>query len=125
MPGILPVFNCFQAHRFSHDFILSVCSYSLVIETVEMMHIKAFKGAEIHRFDINPGTTFGELKELVYKLFGLGKDVTVAINYRDRDGDLIMLSSDEELQTALRHLDEEETWHLQVILQHKQQQQPL
>ena len=88
-----------------------------------MVHIKAFKGAEICWFEIDPGTTFGALKELVCKLFSLGEDVTVAINYRDRDGNLIMLSSDEELQTALRHLGEEETWHLQVMVQHKQQQQ--
>ena len=93
------------------------------IETLEMVHVKAYKGTEIRRFEIDPATTFVELKELVCKLFNLGEDVTVAINYRDRDGDLIMLSSDEELQTALRHLGEEETWHLKVIVQHKQQPQ--
>ena len=88
--------------------------------TAEMVHIKAYKGSEIRRFEIDPSSTFAQLKELVVKLFGLGEDDTVTINYCDRDGDVIRLSSDGELQTALRHLGEEDTWKLQVVVQHKE-----
>ena len=84
------------------------------------MHIKAYKGSEIRRFEIDPSSTFASLKELVAKLFSLGEDDTVKINYCDRDGDVIRLSSDVELQTALRHLGEEDTWKLQVVVEHKE-----
>lgn len=89
-------------------------------QTAEMVHIKAYKGSEIRRFEIDPASTFAQLKELVVKLFSLGEDDTVIINYCDRDGDVIRLSSDGELQTAVRHLGEEDTWKLQVVVQHKE-----
>lgn len=85
-----------------------------------MVHIKAYKGSEIRRFEIEPATTFAQLKELVVNLFGIGEDYTVTINYCDRDGDVIRLSSDGELQTALKHLGEEDTWKLQIVVQHKE-----
>ena len=88
------------------------------------MHIKAYRGSEIRRFEIDPATTFAALKELVTNLFGIGEDDAVAINYCDRDGDVIRLSSDAELQTALRHLGEEDTWKLQVIVEHKEPPKP-
>ena len=89
-----------------------------------MVHVKAYKGSEIRRFEINPSSTFASLKELVAKLFSLGEDDTVKINYCDRDGDVIRLSSDVELQTALRHLGEEDTWKLQVVVEHREKEQP-
>ena len=90
----------------------------------EMVHIKAYRGSEIRRFEIDPATTFAALKDLVTNLFGIGEEDTVNINYCDRDGDVIRLSSDGELQTALRHLGEEETWKLQVVVEHKEPPQP-
>ena len=54
------------------------------------------------------------------KLFGLTQEDTVTINYFDKDGDIIRLSSDGELQTALKHLGEDDTWKLQVTVSHKQ-----
>ena len=85
-----------------------------------MVHIKAYRGSEIRRFEIDPGTTFAQLNETVYKLFGLTQDDVATINYCDRDGDIIRLSSDGELQTALKHLGEDDTWKLQVTVSHKQ-----
>ena len=87
------------------------------------MHIKAYKGSEIRRFEIDPAGTFPQLTELVNKLFGLTEKDIVAINYCDRDGDIVRLSSDAELQTALKHLGEEDTWKLQIVVEQKQQQQ--
>ena len=86
-----------------------------------MVQIKAYRGSEIRRFDIEAGTTFAQLKELVSSLFGLSKEDTVAINYYDRDGDVVRLSSDAELQTALKHLGEQDTWKLQILVQREQQ----
>ena len=88
-----------------------------------MVQIKVYRGSEIRRFDIEAGTTFAQLKELVISLFGLSKEDTVVINYCDRDGDIVRLSSDAELQTALKHLGEQDTWKLQVVVQHKQEVQ--
>ena len=88
-----------------------------------MVQIKAYRGSEIRRFDIETGTTFAQLKELVISLFGLNKEDTVAINYCDRDGDIVRLSSDGELQTALKHLGDQDTWKLQVVVQRKQEVQ--
>ena len=88
-----------------------------------MVQIKAYRGSEIRRFDIEVGTTFAQLKELVTNLFGLSKEDTVTINYCDRDGDIVRLSSDAELQTAIKHLGDQDTWKLQVVVQRKQEVQ--
>ena len=85
----------------------------------KMVHIKAYKGSEICHFEIEPGTTFVQLKDLILQLFGLSQDNTVLVNYCDKDRDMIRLSSDAELQTALRHLGEDETWKLQIIVEQK------
>ena len=77
-----------------------------------MVQIKAYRGSEIRRFDIEAGTTFAQLQELVSSLFGLSKEDAVAINYCDKDGDVVRLSSDAELQTAFRHLGDQATWKL-------------
>ena len=85
-----------------------------------MVQIKVYKGSEIRRFEIDPGTTFVQLYDAVCKLFGLTQEDNVTINYCDRDGDVIRLSSDGELLTALKHLGEGDTWKLQVTVSHKQ-----
>ena len=88
-----------------------------------MVHIKAYKGSEIRRLEVEQGATFAQLKNLILQLFGLSQENTVLINYCDKDGDIIRLSSDAELQTALRHLGEDETWKLQIVVEQKHQQQ--
>ena len=84
-----------------------------------MVHIKAYRGSEIRRFEVDSGTTFAQLNEMVIKLFELTEDDTVTLSYCDREGDVVRLSSDGELQTALKHLGEDDTWKLQVTLSHK------
>jgi len=88
-----------------------------------MVHIKAYRGSEIRRFDFDSSGTFSQLTEQVVKLFGLTDKDTIFINYCDRDGDIVKLSSDAELQTALKHLGEEDTWKLQIVVEQKQQLQ--
>jgi len=89
-----------------------------------MVHIKAYKGSEIRRFEIDAGTTFAQLHDMVFKLFGFTEDDTVAVSYCDRDGDVVRLSSDGELQTALKHLGEDDTWKLQITVTHKHHPHP-
>ena len=88
-----------------------------------MVQIKAYRGSEIRRFDIEAGTTFDQLREIVGNLFSISKEDTVTISYCDRDGDIVRLSSDGEFQTALKHLGDQDTWKLQVVVQRKQEAQ--
>ena len=87
-----------------------------------MVQIKAYRGSEIRRFDIEAGTTFDQLRELVGNLFGINKEDTIALNYCDRDGDIISMSSDGELKTALKHLGEQDTWKLQVVVEQRKRE---
>ena len=84
-----------------------------------MVIVKVYRGSEIRRFYIEAGTTFAQLQKLLVKLFRLRKEDAVTINYCDRDGDVAQLSSDAELQAALKHLGEQDTWKLQILVQLK------
>ena len=86
-----------------------------------MVKVKAYRGSEIRRFDIEAGATFAQLQELIVRLFGLRKEDAVTINYCDMDGDVVRLSSDAELQAAFKHLGEQDTWKLQILVQRKQE----
>lgn len=74
-----------------------------------MVQVKACRGSEIRRFEIESGTTFVKLKRSIYTLFGLNEEDVTCINYCDREEDIVMLSSDTELQSAFTHLGEEDT----------------
>ena len=54
-----------------------------------MVHINACKGSEIRRLEVEQGTTFAQLKNLILQLFGLNQENTVLINHCDKDGDII------------------------------------
>ena len=90
-----------------------------------MVKVKAYFEAalevsEIRRFEIEAGTTFAQLQELVVKLSGLRKEdlmiIEVIINYFDKDGYVVWLSSDAELQIALKYLGEQDTWKLKILV---------
>ena len=76
-----------------------------------MIHVKAYRGSgsEIRRFEIESGTTFVQLKRSVCSLFGLNEEDLISITYCDREGDVVVLSSDLELHSAFNHLGEEDT----------------
>ena len=82
-----------------------------------MVKIQAFRGLEVQNFEIEPWARFQELKRLICKLFKIGKDVDVVINYYDTDGsgDWIRLSCEEDLEMAWRDLNRC-TWYLQIIV---------
>ena len=80
-----------------------------------MIHVKAYRGSEIRRFEIESGTTFVQLKKSVCTLFGLSEEDLISISYCDREKDVVALSSDLELHSAFKHLGEDDTWKLLIV----------
>lgn len=81
-----------------------------------MVYAKVTDGKEIRKFRVESDVTFGALKNQIAGLFpSLAGDVEFNVQYRDADGDIISLSTDEEVRTALSHLSANETWLLQAV----------
>ena len=77
---------------------------------------KVTDGREIRKFRVDPDATFDALKKQVAGLFpSLAGGLDFYVQYRDADGDIISISTDEEVRTALSHLGTGETWVLQVV----------
>ncbi len=66
-----------------------------------MVHIKVSNGVETRRFQVAEDLTFEQLREKLVAIFSATVDKSLNLQYRDSDGDVITISSDEELQTAL------------------------
>jgi len=65
--------------------------------------IKVEFNGELRRFiSPSPTITFAELSSRVRALFSIKDSDTPALSYRDEDGDLVRISSDDELLLALR-----------------------
>jgi PB1 domain len=71
-----------------------------VNESLHEVPVKVFYGAEIRRATFK-GNTYASLFELAAKLFGL-EQANIVVKYQDEDGDKITISSDGELQEAMR-----------------------
>jgi len=70
-----------------------------------MVFLKVTDGNETRRFQVTSELTFDQLRERLIKLFpSLGKEKDLLLKYRDADGDLITLSSNEELQEVTRRV---------------------
>ena len=83
-----------------------------------MVYLKVSDGSETRKLQVTPGEiTFDQLKEQLATFFPktLG-DVSsgLSFQYRDADGDVITLSSDQELQEALSQLQEDDVWKLYI-----------
>ena len=88
------------------------------------VYAKATDGKEIRKFRIDTDVTFDTLKKQVAPLFPtLADGADFNLQYRDTDGDVISISTDEEVQTALNHLPTDETWLLQAVRVPKRIQQ--
>ena len=61
--------------------------------------------------------TFDALKKQIAGLFPSlqAEGVDFNVQYRDADGDVISISTDEEVRTALSHLSANDTWLLQAV----------
>ena len=69
---------------------------------VTMVLLKVTDGYETHKFLVTSELTFDQLKERLTGLFpSLGEGKDLQLQYRDTEGDLITLSSNEELQEVL------------------------
>ena len=81
-----------------------------------MAYAKVTDGKEIRKFRVERDLTFDALKKQLAGLFpSLAGGVDFYVQYRDADGDVISISTDEEVRTALSHLQPNETWLLQVV----------
>ena len=98
--------------------------YQLARTMAKTVYAKATDGKEIRKFRIDTDVTFDTLKKQVARLFPtLADGADFNLQYRDTDGDVISISTDEEVQTALNHLPTDETWLLQAVRVPKRIQQ--
>ena len=91
-----------------------------------MVYLKVSDGSETRKLQVTPGEiNFDQLKEQLATYFPrtLGDvNSSLSLQYRDADGDVITLSSDQELQEALSQLQEDGVWKLHIRSgQHKSQ----
>ena len=71
-----------------------------------MVLVKAVLGQETRKFPLQSDATLQDLTSKLLEVFPAlkGRSATdLELLYRDSDGDVITVSSDEELQTALQH----------------------
>ncbi|KAL5463757.1 hypothetical protein EMCRGX_G032688 [Ephydatia muelleri] len=81
-----------------------------------MVYAKVTDGKEIRKFRVESDVTFDALKKQIAGLFpSLSNGVEFNVQYRDAVGDVISISTDEEVRTALSHLSANETWLLQAV----------
>ena len=82
-----------------------------------MVYFKITNGVETRKFQVTPGElTFQQLKERVEALFpeATKEASNLVLRYRDAEGDIITLSSDEEFQEVLSDLPENHVWKLHL-----------
>ena len=82
-----------------------------------MVYFKITDGEVTRKFKVNPGeVTYDQLKERIAALFPKALDGTknLLLQYRDADGDVITISSDQEFQEALAELPENHVWKLHI-----------
>ena len=82
-----------------------------------MVHLKVTDGLETRKFQVTPGElTFDQLQEQLTSVFpsSVRDGAALSLQYRDADGDIITLSSDQELQEALSDLPSGSVWKLHI-----------
>ena len=83
-----------------------------------MVYLKVSDGNETRRLQVTPGEiSFDQLKEQLATFFPQALSEgssSLSLQYRDADGDVITLSSDQELQDALSQIHEDGTWKLYI-----------
>ena len=81
-----------------------------------MVFVKVTAGNETRKLQVEEGITFQELKQRVASTFPALSDgkVEFDLRYQDTDGDLIHVSSDAEVATAISHLPADSVWRLLV-----------
>jgi hypothetical protein len=70
-------------------------------------------GGETRRFDVPDDVTYDKLKGQIISIFpSLTDSQELKITYRDSDGDIVTVSSNEEISIAISALPSNTTWHL-------------
>ena len=88
-----------------------------------MVQIKATLQNTVRRFSVPDGVSFEDIRKKLVEIFPELKGTapeSVTLYYRDPDGDLVVVSSDEELHTAEQLISEDKTLKLLVgVTEHK------
>ena len=83
-----------------------------------MVYFKITDGTVTRKFGVTPGEmTFDQLKERIASLFPKCLEEgckDLHLKYRDVDGDVITISTDQEFQEALAELPKEHIWKLHI-----------
>ena len=81
-----------------------------------MVYFKISDGEVTRKFKVNPGDiTYQQLRERIASLFPKALEgENLLLKYRDADGDLITISTNEEFQEALSELPEDHVWKLHI-----------
>ena len=82
-----------------------------------MVFVKVTAGNETRKLQVEEGITFEGLKQSIASVFPSLSDgkVQFDLRYQDTDGDLLHISSDAEVATALSHLPADSIWRLLVV----------
>ena len=81
-----------------------------------MSVIKFNLNNEIRRISVQKQPTFEEVSEILNRLYGSKlANVTFALRYVDSEGDLVTVSSTEELEEAFRNFTDRPTARFSVI----------
>ena len=92
-----------------------------------MVQIKATLRNTVRRFSVPDGISFEDIRKKLVEIFPELKGTapeSVTLYYRDPDGDLVVVSSDEELHTAEQLISEDNTLKLLVgVTDNKQAKQ--
>ena len=79
-----------------------------------MVFLKVSDGYETRKLQLTGELSLDQLKQQLSRFFPRLSENNFSLQYRDEDGDLITLSTDEELQAVLSTLPQEAVWRVQL-----------
>ena len=79
-----------------------------------MVFLKVSDGYETRKLQLTEELSLDQLKQQLSRFFPRLSENDFSLQYRDEDGDLITLSTDEELQAVLAALPQDAVWRVQL-----------
>ena len=79
-----------------------------------MVFLKVSDGYETRKLQLTEELSLDQLKQQLSRFFPRLSENDFSLQYRDEDGDLITLSTDEELQAVLATLPQDAVWRVQL-----------
>lgn len=90
-------------------------NYLALAVWIMMVILKVTDGQETRKFQVTSQLTFDQLREQLIRVFpSLAEEKDLRLQYRDNDGDLITLSTNEEFQQVLALIPEDGVWKLRI-----------